>query len=289
MRVSTVVSAIVLCAALMVVTLVAAPEQAQAIGEGTPDGAGHPNVGLIGFDVDGATGSLPPFALCTSFVVSDSVVVTAAHCIEVAPGASWVVTLEPGSPENPVMVTGIFPEDFPFPILAPVTYAEEVVMHPRFGESRPLANDVAVLRFAERTFADVTPVALPTERELDALAAQGGLLGQDFTLVGYGTVPLGRSTNDRRVEGFRQVAQAPFQALTPELLVLQGTPEATGEGYACAGDSGGPQFVGDSNLAVSLVGGFPNNGDRCGTGARYLQRLDTPVVRGFLGGFVELP
>lgn len=219
----------------------------------------------------------------------DSVVVTAAHCIEVAPDASWAVTLEPGGPGDPVMQTGIFPEDFPFPILVPVTYAEEVVMHLHFGEGRPLANDVAVLRFPAGTFSDVTPVALPSERELDALATQGGLLGQNFTLVGYGTVPLGRSTNDRLVEGFRQAAQAPFQALTPESLVLQGTPEATGEGYACSGDSGGPQFVGDSNLAVSLVGGFPNDGDRCGTGARYLQRLDTLVVRGFLSKFVELP
>ena len=289
MKLSTIVATLLLCAVLVGLVFVAAPEPAHAIAGGTPDGDGHPNVGLIGFDLDGPGGGLPPFALCTSFVVSDSVVVTAAHCIEVAPNASWAVTLEPGGPDDPVMEPGIFPEDFPFPILAPVTYAQEVILHPQFGEGRPLANDVAVLRFADGTFADVKAVELPAERQLDALAARGGLLGQTFTLVGYGTVPLGRSTQDRVVEGYRQVAQAPFQTLTPELLVLQSTPEATGEGYVCAGDSGGPQFLGDSNLAVSLVGGFPNNGDRCSTGARNLQRLDTPVVRGFLGEFVELP
>lgn len=91
------------------------------------------------------------------------------------------------------------------------------------------------------------------------------------------------------MEGFRKVASAPFQGLTPESLLLQATPEATGAGFECTGDSGGPQFLDASNLAVSLVGGITNMSSLCGTGARFLQRLDTPIVREFLGNFVELP
>ncbi|HZD53439.1 MAG TPA: hypothetical protein VE175_10340, partial [Woeseiaceae bacterium] len=94
------------------------------------------------------------------------------------------MTLQPGSPGDPVVLPGIFPDDFPFPILAPVTYADDVFMHPRFGEGQLRANDVAVLIFPEGTFAGVTPVELPSERQLDALAFQGGLRGQDFTLIG---------------------------------------------------------------------------------------------------------
>jgi hypothetical protein len=285
MRISAILSSTLLVAWLGLVV----PQQADAIGGGEPDGNGHPNVGVIGFDLDGPDGALPPFALCTAFLVSDSVAVTAAHCIAVAPGASWAVTLEPGSPGAPVVLPGIFPDDFPFPILAPATHAEAVTMHPRFGEGHPQANDVAVLQFPEGTFADVTPVALPGERELDMRAARGGLLGQEFTLVGYGTVPIDRTTGQRIVEGFRQVASAPYQGLTPESLVLQATPEATDAGFVCSGDSGGPQFLGASNLAVSLVGGITDRGSPCGTGARFLQRLDTPVIRDFLSDHIDLP
>lgn len=285
MRISAAILSILLSPALA-----ALPDQANAIGNGEPDGAGHPNVGLIGFDLDGPEGTLPPFALCSSFVASDSVVVTAAHCIAVAPNASWAITLEPGSPGAPVLVPGIFPDDFPFPIIVPVVHAQEVVMHPRFGEGHQRSNDVAVLRFPEGTFADVTPADLPRERELAALAVHGGLLGQGFTLVGYGTVPIDRTTEQRLVEGFRRVTMAPFQGLTPESLVLQATPEATDAGFVCSGDSGGPQFLGVSNLAVSLVGGVTNSGRaQCGTGAKFMQRLDTPVIRDFLSDHIDLP
>lgn len=285
MRLRTMLHDSVLAAVLIAV--ISGP--ALAIGNGEPDGDGHPNVGLIGFDLDGPEGPLPPFALCTSFVVSDSVVVTAAHCIATAPEASWAVTLVPGGPDDPVTIPGIFPDDFPFPILAPAVHADAVVMHPNFGEGHWQANDVAVLRFPEGTFEDVTPVELPLERELDSLAAFGGLRGQDFTLVGYGTVPIDRTTDQTILKGFRQVASAPFQALTPESLILQATPEATDAGFVCSGDSGGPQFLGTSNLAVSLVGGITNQGSPCGTGGRFMQRLDTPVIREFLLEFVDLP
>lgn len=258
----------------------------QAIGGGTPDGAGHPNVVAIGFDLDGPDGPLPPFALCTAFVASDSVVITAAHCIQVAPNASWAVTLDPG----PILNPGVFPDDFPFPIITPVVYAEKALVHPRFGEGQFRANDVAVLIFPKGTFADVMPVALPYQHQLDVLAAGGGLLGRDFTLVGYGNVPIDRTTKRVLVEGLRQFAFAPFQGLTTESLILQLTPEATDEGTPCSGDSGGPQILDGWNLAVSLVGGVPNpTGSPCGTGAGFFQRLDTPVIREFLGQFVQLP
>jgi len=279
---------VTVCVAL----LASLPSQSLAIGGGSPDGNGHPNVAFIGFDLDGPGGPLPPFALCTCFVASDSVLITAAHCIEVAPDASWAVTLQPGSPGDPIYTPGLYPDDFPFPIIVPVTYADEVHMHQNYGEGQIRANDVAVLIFPEGTFAGVTPVTLPSELQLDALAAQGGLLGQDFTLVGYGGIPFDRPTEPVFEPGYREVASAPFQALMPVSLILQGTPEATGAGFICAGDSGGPQFLGDSNLAVSLVGGINLNvlrGEPCGTGAQFFQRLDTPIIREFLGQYVTLP
>ncbi len=258
--------------------------------QGAPDLQGHGNVGLLAFDVDGSEGPLPPFALCTGSVLSETVFLTAAHCIETAPRARWAVTLEPGSPEDPVVVPGVFPDDFPFRVIAPVVYADEVVVHPQFDGDPPSArrHDVAVLLFPEGTFAGVTPVELPHEGELDALAARGGLHGQDFTLVGYGTVPIAGEINGKFVPGYRQVTSAPFQGLSRDWFLFQMTGAATDQGGLCSGDSGSPDFLGGSNVAMALLGGGGIN-QVCGTGVARSQRLDTPAERDFIGQFVALP
>ena len=261
---------------------------AAAIDEGVPDGNGHPNVGLLTFDFDGP-GETPPFALCTGLVASDSVFVTAAHCITAFPeGVEWGVTLGPGGPGSPVFAPGFLWDDFPFAVTAPVSSALEAVVHPEHRVGWREANDVAVVLFPQGTFAGVTPVELPAEGLLDQLAAMGGLHGQSFRLVGYGTE---KQRGDGRprlfAAGYRQTATAPFQALTPMHLRLQLTTAATGGGGLCAGDSGSPQFLGESNVAVSLLTNS-NLSQSCG-GAQAMQRLDTPAVRTFLGQYLELP
>ena len=99
-------------ATALVVTLALAlvgVRPALAIHNGVPDGDAHPNVGFLAFDVDGE-GETPPFALCSGSVISDSVFLTAAHCIAAIPGVQWVVSLEGGSPADPVTTTGFFPD-----------------------------------------------------------------------------------------------------------------------------------------------------------------------------------
>ena len=139
--------------------------------------------------------------------------------------------------------------------------------------------------FPEGTFDHVTPVELPVAGLLDHLAARGGLVGREVTLVGYGTdAELGPPRFFSR--GYRQTAAAPIQALTPRWLRIQQTPAATGQGSLCLGDSGSPQFLGgsDSNLVVSI---FSHHATSCG-GASRAQRLDTPSAREFLSQFVAL-
>ena len=60
---------------------------------------------------------------------------------------------------------------------------------------------------------------------------------------------------------------------------------ATGDGGTCYGDSGGPNFLGDTNLlaATTITGDFMCRA----TNVTY--RLDTASARSFLGQFVTLP
>jgi hypothetical protein len=59
----------------------------------------------------------------------------------------------------------------------------------------------------------------------------------------------------------------------------------TGERGVCFGDSGGPHFLGDSNLVVATTSG----GDAVCRAENHNYRLDTPQARAFLGQFVALP
>lgn len=275
-------AAAVLAVALVAVLAASAP--AGAVDEGVPDRDRHPAVGLLAADPDG-TGPGAPFLLCSGFVVSEEVFVTAAHCITAMPeGTAWSVTLEPGSPAAPLATPGVYPDEFPFAMLRPTHPALEVVVHPRAGRGEDLANDVAVLRMAPGTFAGVTPVELPERRLLNRLARRGELHGTAFRLVGYGTDPeWGDGEPVFVLEGYRQTATAPFAALTRRWLWLDGDARNTGKGGLCYGDSGSPQLLGAT--AVSLL----TAPDPTCRGAIRAQRLDIPAVRRFLEDHVALP
>jgi len=258
---------------------------AAAVDEGAPDRDRHPNVGLLGFDVDGS-GPIPPAALCGGSVLSDRLFLTAGHCIPAAPaGADWVVTLVPGGPADPVARPGIFPDDFPFPLTAPVHRGGEAISHPDFDPERR-RHDVALVRFPDGTFRDVEPVALPRARQLDRLRDRGALARTSFRLVGYGTDPeRGDGAPVFVLEGYRQTATAPFRALRRGRLILDGRTGITGRGGLCYGDSGSPQFVGESSVVVSLLS---EHLDDC-NGPLFAQRLDTRSERRFLSRFVDVP
>ena len=224
---------------------------ALAIDEGVPDFDGHPNVGLMGFDVDG-DGPEPTVAWCTGTVVSDDVFLTAAHCLINFPaGTSFAVTLEPGGPATPVYRPGRIFDDFPYPFTPSPPFATKAVIHPRFGGDELRTHDVGVLVFPPSTFKDVTPVELPRADMLERIH----LRDRSFRLVGYGGDPEWGNGGEPVLiaEGYRQTATAPFKRLTPTQLQLDGRSRVTGQGGVCLGDSGSPQFLGDSNLQLSLM------------------------------------
>jgi hypothetical protein len=232
----------------------------------------HKSVGLLGFDVDGP-GPIPAFVLCSGFVISDHAFATAAHCVvPIAPVAvSFVVTLEAGSPDDPVVPPGVFDllkyNFSDFPILADTVVATGYQVHPNY-DPMTLANDLAVIEFPAGTFS-VRPVRLPEEGFLDRLDTIGVLYEVPVTLVGYGAnESLGGSLF--AIPGYRTRGSAIVTDLTEQSLIL-GTDEIRNS-ITRAGDSGSPQIM--MGRAVSVTSFMGNK-----------QRLDTPLTVWFLSNY----
>jgi len=82
----------------------------------------------------------------------------------------------------------------------------------------------------------------------------------------------------------RFVATGSFTTLTQAYLKASMNP-AHGDGGTCYGDSGGPNFIGDSNVIAATT----ITGDMWCRSTNVDYRLDTPAARDFLQQFVTLP
>jgi len=232
----------------------------------------HHNVGAIGFDLDGPDNPIPPLGLCSGFVISDRAFVTAAHCIDLVDwlSPSWAVTLDPGTPENPIILPGLFTgaNVFDFPMLVETINAIDIHVHPGFNLAN-LTLDVAVLEFPPGTF-KVRPVRLAGQYYLDELDFQGVLNRRPVGLVGYGAQAL---TNEGYVmPGYRSRGFSLVSDLSEDHLFL--APTDVFDAMIMPGDSGSPQFI--SGRAVSLVSDLD-----------FHQRLDLQEVLDFLAPFME--
>lgn len=239
-------------------------EQPSLITYGKPAGTGHPAVVLIIMDEGGA-----PAYRCSGTLITARRVLTAGHC-----------TGEPGE------FTGmrIFTEsdvrngdnDYPFAGNNTIE-ASAWHTHPNYTSAGFFLNDVGVIELSAPV---VLPAAqygtLPTVNVLDGMkrGAQA-----TFTAVGYGL---------QRINPVFVEAQLIRMTATPHLVQINTgftgsrsllLSNNASTGGTCFGDSGGPNYIGSSNV-VGGVTSFGINGNCAGTGGVF--RMDRQDVLDFV-------
>jgi hypothetical protein len=251
---------------VIAIMLIAVP-LVQAITFGQPDGEDHPNVGaMIVEDRDGV------FLYCSGTLIAPDVFLTASHCTIAAafydadPHDVWV-TFDPVYDENATLHRGTYD------------------INPNYGHDSHDLHDVAVI-ILDEPITDIDPAQLPPAGLLDDMKADHELKGHKFVTVGYGRLRDDKTKGPQAMgdAGERYMAEQTFQALKPFWLQLSMNP-STGNGGTCYGDSGGPHFLGDSDMVVSLT----VTGDAWCRATDVTYRLDTESARAYLSQFVNLP
>ena len=246
----------------------------RAVTDGDPDGNGHPYVGLM----VAQTASGDPLWRCSGTLISPTIFLTAGHCTE-TPAAHveiWFdADVESGIPAN----------GYPFNGPAGGT----PYTHPNYDPNAFFLYDLGVVVLDEPVIM-AQYGALPQLNQLDTLKTRRGQQNVLFTAVGYGlqeSFPDAASWQENNVR-VRMVAQPRLiqinGGIVGDFSVLLSNNHATGG--TCFGDSGGPNFIGNSNV-VGGVTSFGLNSTCAGSGGVY--RVDRADDLNWLATFGVTP
>jgi secreted trypsin-like serine protease len=253
---------------LLLAALVAllTPATASAVTDGELDGNRHPYVGLmVAHDAKGNA-----LWRCSGTLLSARMYLTAGHCTE-APAVRaeiwFAADVESGIPANGYPTKG--------------DVGGTVHTHPQYDPDAFFLFDLGVV-VLDRAFTRPAYGKLPRLDQLDALKPSSSTT---FTSVGYG---LQQSFPD--AASWKEQADRVRMLARPHLLQIN--TGFTGDfslllsnnantGGTCFGDSGGPNFLGSTNV-VAGVTSFGLNSTCGGTGGVY--RVDRADDLGWLKG-----
>jgi secreted trypsin-like serine protease len=231
---------------------------ALAITNGVPDGTRHPNVGGLVAPTAYSDGT---WLYCSGTLISPTVFLTAAHCGD-ADGERVRVTFDTAYQAGDTVHSGTFHPD------------------PLYGHDQSDPHDIAVV-VLDKAVKGIAPAKLPAAGSLSGLSGS-----QQFTSVGYGAYEVTNEPGGHEYlyDDVRMVATGTLNAINKSWLRISMNP-STGNGGTCYGDSGGPNFLGRTNVIAATT----ITGDAVCRSTNVDYRLDTPAARAFLARYVTLP
>ena len=265
----------------IVCALVANGAPAAAVTDGSPDGNGHPYVGLMVASRSDGT----PLWRCSGTLLSPTVFLTAGHCVE-APAVHaeiWFAAdvqtnsnhyLDPGK-------TVVNPNWNGYPFHGDA--GGQTVENPGWNANAFFVSDSGLVILDSPVQMSVYG-RLPTLDQLDALKPGSKT---KFTAVGYG---LQKSFPD--AASWMNSAQKVRMVADPHLIQINGgivggfsllLSNNANTGGTCFGDSGGPNFIYGTNV-VAGVTSFGLNSTCGGTGGVY--RMDRSGPINFVGPYL---
>ncbi|MGQ0841247.1 trypsin-like serine protease [Actinokineospora sp.] len=228
--------------------------------------------------------------VCSGTMVDRDTFLTAAHCTSDWPdGVRFYVSLHQDVQSALDAAAAAHPGD---PAAVGVAVGVEGVAHtdPAYPGNGADSHDIAVVQVPSAAMAarwSFTPATLPTAGQLDQLGPQG-LDATAFTVAGYGTQEARRGPGGHTHPGGGVRLKAPvgFNALNNTWIRLSMHAQQ-GNGGACYGDSGGPNYatIGGALVLVATT----ITGDVPCYATNVVYRLDAPTARAFLAPYVSLP
>src|SRR3954454_22896751 len=239
-------------AAFVLAALISA-SPASAITNGDPDGNGHPNVGGLVSPTQFSDGT---WIYCSGTLISPTVFLTAAHCGEGDPRVR--VTFDSAYQDGDPVYSGTFHAD------------------PASPGPTSDAHDIAVV-VLDKPVKGIAPARLPAADSLSGLSGT-----QKFTSVGYGAYEVTNSPGGHQYlyDDVRMMATGTLNSINKTWLRISMNP-STGNGGTCYGDSGGPNFLGTTNIVPATT----ITADAVCRSTNVDYRLDTPSARAFLDDF----
>lgn len=228
--------------------------------------------------------------VCSGTMIDADTFLTAAHCTTDWPeNVKFYVSLDQDVQSGLDKAAAEHPGD-PAAVARAVAVEGAAHNHPAYPGPASDTHDISVVQVPAAKMKDrwaFKPAALPAAGALSALGSQG-LNDTSFVVAGYGTQEARRGPGGQTHPGggVRLKAPVTFNALNDAWIRLAMT-APQGNGGACYGDSGGPNFAtldGRLTLVATTI-----TGDSPCYATNVVYRLDSPGARSFLAPFTQLP
>ncbi|MFI1656811.1 trypsin-like serine protease [Streptomyces sp. NPDC020472] len=228
--------------------------------------------------------------VCSGTMIDADTFLTAAHCTTDWPeNVRFYVSLDQDVQAGLDRAVSEHPGD-PAAVARSVAVEGTAHSHPAYPGPASDTHDISVIELPAKAAEarwSFTPASLPKAGALAALGPRG-LNSTAFLVAGYGTQEAERGPGGQTHPGggVRMKAPVSFDALNDAWVRLAMT-APQGNGGACYGDSGGPNFAtlnGKRTLVATTI-----TGDTPCYATNVTYRLDTPGARDFLKPYVQLP